>query len=188
MQVAAKYQAALDALSDFDSTDNTDGTISLNNASVGTSTDAANVDMGVGFSINTTQQGVGAPNVVVVDGESLTRSIKRLDQAIDGVQSSIDTTPYEEIIDVVSGAAANDNEIMGPVVALTNVTIPKNSRNSDIQEEYVVGDAGIELFLNGMRLSLGKDYNEVGAAGSPSTQVQLVFQLEVGDLLAFNSK
>lgn len=185
VQVAAKYFTVLDALSDFDITDNLDGTLTVDNSNIGASTDAANVDMGAGFSVVTDVQGAGAPNFVVIDDESLTKSIKRLDSAVGGIESSIDTEGYEETMTVVAGAPADDNEITGPVVALTTVTIPENSRNSDLQESYVVGEADLEVYLNGNRLQSGLDFNEIGAPGADSTDVEFTFQLEVDDVLIF---
>lgn len=185
LQVAAKYQAVLNALTDFNSVDNVNGTISLDNAVLGTSTDASNVDMGAGFSINTTQQGAGQANVNIFDAESLTVSIKRLDQALAGVQNALEPRNYEEMLSVVAGAPADDNEITGPVAASTNITIPKNSRKSNVQETYTVGAAKMVVYLNGVRLCVDEDYTEIGAVDSESTTIQMTFQLEIGDILKF---
>lgn len=185
LQVAAKYQLALDALSDFDSVDNLDGTISLDNSQVGASTNAADVDMGGIFAISTDIEGVGSFNRVVVDDENLTKSIKRLDEQIGGVLDSLDVEPYEEIIEIIVAAPSNDREVTGPVVALTDLKLPKNTRNSNVQETYVVGSADLEIVLNGSTLVLGKDYNEIGLSGNASINVEFTFQLEVGDVLEF---
>lgn len=185
LQVAAKYQVALDALPEFDSADNLDGTITLDNSQVGASTNAANVDMGAGFTAVTDIEGVGSFNRVVVDDENLTKGIKRLDEQLGGVLDSLDVDPYEEIIEIILAAPANDREITGPVVALTTVKIPKNTRNGNVQETYTVDGADIEIVLNGLTLVLNKDYDEIGLSGNASIDIQFAFQLEIGDILEF---
>ena len=184
LQVAAKYQAILDANPYFDSANNFDGSISVNNSQVGASTNAANVDMAA-TTITTTQEGIGAYNTVVVDGENLTKSIKRLDGVIGEVQAALDTKPYQEIISIISGSPSSDQEITGPVTAGTTVKLPINTRNSNVQETYTVGKADIELHLGGIQLVVGKDYTEVGTSGDASTDFQFTFQLEVGDVIDF---
>lgn len=185
VQVAGKYHAAVDAIGFFNSVDNGDGTITVTNSEVGTTTDALNVNMGVGFSINVDVQGQGTPNYNLFDDENLTKSIKRLDSALGGVQNSLDVDPYDETIDIISGVASNDNELQGPVAASTTVTIPLNSRNSDVQETYVVGDADLNIYLNGSLLTVGDDYTEVGTSGNNSTDVEFNFELKIGDVLKF---
>jgi hypothetical protein len=184
LQVAAAYQAVLDANPYFDSVNNFDGSITVNNSQVGASTNAVNVNM-ASTTVVTTQEGVGSYNNVVVDGENLTKSIKRLDEVVGEVQAALDADPYQENLAVVSGAPANDNEVTGPVTAGTPVTIPLNSRASDIQETFVVGRADLELHLNGQQLVIGKDYVEIGTAGDDSSIVEFTFELKVDDVLDF---
>lgn len=185
LQVAAKYHSAIDAQGEFNSVNNLDGTITATNSQVGSTDDASNVDMGAGFSLSIDVNGVGSFNVNIVDDENLTKSIKRLDEATAGIQNAIDVPQYEEIIEVVSGAPANDNEIQGPVTIGTPVTIPLNARNSNVQEYYVVGDADIDVYFRSRVQCVGKDFTEIGALGSNSTQIQFTFQLEVGDYIKF---
>ena len=185
LQVAAKYQAVLDGSVYLDSTDNLDGTISLNNSQLGSSTNAANVDMGAGFSIALDVDGVGSFNSVLIDAENLTKGLKRLDDAVGAVQVALDTYPYEEVISIIAGAPVNDREITGPVPAATTVKIPKNTRNSNVQETYVVGKADVEIFLNGQQLIVNRDYTEVGISGSDSIDVQFAFALAISDILDF---
>jgi hypothetical protein len=181
VQVAAKYHAIIDALGEFDSTDNLDGTITVTNSQAGACTDAANVDMPGPFAIVTDTQGVGAFNRFIFDGENLTKSIKRLDEAIGLVTDASDIDPYEEKISIIAGAPSDaDHEITGPVAASTSVKLPRNSRNADVQETYTIGEAEIVISLNGNRLCVGKDYTE-----SSTTEVQFTFQLEVDDELVF---
>lgn len=89
--------------------------------------------------------------------------------------------PYEEKITVVSGAPANDNEVTGPLIIGATFTIPLDSRNSNVQKKYVVGQGGLILFLNGQHLVLSEDYLEVGISGSLSSTVQISQAFVVGD-------
>ena len=185
LQVAAKYQAVLDSYFDFDSVDHLNGTISLDNAYVGTSINSANFNMGGSFAIVTTLDGVGTFNHVVVDDDNLTKSIKRLDGAVGDIQNELDEEPYEEIIEIIAGAPANDRQVTGPVTALVNIKIPKNTRNLNVQETYVVGKADLEIHLNGQEMTVGVDYNEIGLPSANSIEVEFTQQLVVGDVLDF---
>lgn len=185
LQVAAKYFTALNAISYFSVTNHLNGTLNVDNSQVGTSTNAANVNMGGTFNINTTQEGAGSYNHVVVDDENLTKAIKRLDDAIGGVEAALEVEPYQEIITIISGSPSGDQEITGPVAASTTVKIPKNTRNANVQETFVVGKSDIEIFLGGVELIVGKDYTEIGTSGDDSFDVSFTFQLEVDDVLNF---
>lgn len=185
IQVAAAYKTALDTIPYFNVIDNLDGTVTVTNSQVGDTTDAANATMGAGFSISIDTQGTGAPNFTIVDTENLTKSIKRLDNALGLVQESLDASVYDEKYDVVSGAPANNNEITGPIVATTTISIPKNSRDSSSQEIYTVGSADLQIRLNGNELYVGDDYSEVGTVGNDSYQIELLIDIAVGDKLEF---
>lgn len=95
IQVAGKYHAAINAISDFNSVDNSDGTVTATNAAVGATTDASNNDMGGAFAVNVDVQGAGAANYVVVDDENLTRAIKRLDQELAQISSSLGSNTWK---------------------------------------------------------------------------------------------
>lgn len=183
--VAAATQAVIDALGAFDAIDNLDGTVEVTLAQAGNTTDAANIDVGGAFAIVVDTQGQGAVNNVIIDGENLTKSIKRLDQAIAEITVGLTQEGYEENVVIVSGAPATDNEATGPIVSGNNVTIPLNSRNSDVQQAYVVGAGTLTVFLNGVRLYLGADYNEVGTAGDSATEIETLIDLEIDDVLVF---
>jgi hypothetical protein len=116
----------------------------------------------------------------ILDGDLLETAIKKLDFQMFANIPIV----FNERIDVVAGAPANDNEITGPVIVGTNITIPLNSRNGDVQEEYVVGDGKLIVSLNGIEWD-SDDYTEVGIIGSDSTQIQTQFALIVGDVLTF---
>jgi hypothetical protein len=182
--VAAAAAIIIDAITDFSAVDNLDGTVTVTLSTAGDSTDASNFNVG-GLSIVTGIQGNGATNKFVVDDENLTKSIKRLDQALGDFVDSISLEGYEEKITVVSGAPANDNQLTGPISALTTFAIPLNARDSDIQQTYIVGSGTLAIYLNGVRLFVGSDYSEVGAIDSSSYQIQTLIILELDDLLVF---
>lgn len=92
---------------------------------------------------------------------------------------------YSEIMTVVSGSPADDNEIQGAVTVGTLIVIPEDSRDADVQEEYVVGAGTLKVFLNGQLLYEGEDYLEVGSLGNLSDTIDIQQQLEIGDRLLF---
>ena len=111
--------------------------------------------------------------------------------AINKVQINIQqvssvSTAYEEVLNVISGAPANDHQITGPVVTTSNIGLPSNSRNGNTAQTYQVGGGNLELFLNGQRLNLGIDWIEVGALHSYSGTVEILLQLEINDSLTFH--
>lgn len=185
VQVATEVANAIGTSGDFYAVDNLDGTVTVTNNSIGTTEDAANVDIGGSFSITIDAQGQGTPNYIILDDENLTKSIKRLDGALGAVLATIDDPAYDEIIDVVSGSPANDNQITGPVSVGTDITIPLNSRNSDVQQQYTVSAGTLAVYLNGIRLNRGIDYTENGTSGDASSSIQTQFGLIVGDVLTF---
>lgn len=94
---------------------------------------------------------------------------------------------YEEVMTVVSGAPADDNEITGPVAPSTIITIPLDSRNLDAVRNYKVGSGDLQVFLNGQKLELGVDWSEVGAPNTNSNQITFLYTggLVVNDVLVF---
>ncbi len=91
--------------------------------------------------------------------------------------------PYQEKLDVVAGAAANDNEIQGNVTSGATLTIPLDSRDSNVQKKYRVGQGGFIVYLNGQHLTLGEDYLEIGVNGSLSSTFQILMDLVIDDEL-----
>lgn len=180
LQVAAAYKVVIESLGYFNVVDNFNGSITVTNSQQGICTAYANVDMPSPFAISQDVAGTGSFNRVVVDDDNLTKTIKRLDEAVGALQDASDLDNYEEIIEVISGAPSTDNEITGPVAANTLVKIPTNSRNFDVQESYGVGEGELEIFLNGDKLVVNKDYLE-----SSVTEIEFTFILTVGDRLEF---
>lgn len=92
---------------------------------------------------------------------------------------------YDESYEVVA-ATPSGNELLGPVAVGTILSLPLNSRDGNSVQEYMVGDGIIELYLNGQYWNPGPNtFSEVGAVGTPSSQIQLNRELEVGDTLIF---
>lgn len=83
-------------------------------------------------------------------------------------------TIYDQSLTVVaSGAGAN--QINGPVLTGTNVTLPGGQTYSATE---------LQIYLNGDRLESVFDYTYVGSAPN-RTQVQFAFPLVVGDRVDF---
>lgn len=81
---------------------------------------------------------------------------------------------YDQVITIVSGTAANGNQVQGPVSSGTAVTLPLARTYTGFE---------LELFLNGQALETVLDYNTVGV--TPFSQVSFTFGLVVGDTLSF---
>lgn len=116
---------------------------------------------------------------------SLVTAISANTANINALGLALDTNVYDEVLVVVSGAPADDNEITGPVSASTIITIPLDSRDSDTQEEYVVGAGLLAVYLNGQLLELGQDWNEVGTPGNLSSDIEILQNLEINDRIIF---
>lgn len=119
------------------------------------------------------------------NSSSLVTAISANTANINALGTMLDTNVYEEVMVVVSGAPADDNEITGPVVASTIITIPLDSRDSNVQEQYLVGAGLLSVYLNGQLLELGVDWAEVGAVDTLSDEIQILQDLVVGDRLIF---
>jgi len=104
---------------------------------------------------------------------------------LNAIGLALDTPVYDEKMVVVSGSPADDNEIHGPVSASTVITIPLDSRDTNIQKQYIVGAGLLTVYLNGQLLELGLDWNEVGTTGSLSSTIQILQDLVVDDRLIF---
>jgi hypothetical protein len=79
---------------------------------------------------------------------------------------------YDEYLLVVSGSPSNGNEITGPILAGTNITLPNSGQYSG--DELLVD-------LNGQTCENGLDFNYVGSP--PRTQIAFTFDLFVDDRL-----
>lgn len=98
---------------------------------------------------------------------------------------SINDNVYEEVIAIVTGIPANDNELQTPVSIGTNITLPFDSRDSNTVQQYRVGDGLLQIWLNGQFLTLGIDWTEVGSIGTLSSTIQTQVALSNPDELVF---
>jgi len=97
---------------------------------------------------------------------------------INGVPRSFDESLapaiYDEYLLVVASSPAGPNEIVGPISAGVNITLPNGGQYTG--DELMVD-------LNGQTLENGFDFNYVGSP--PRTQVAFTFGLVVGDRIYF---
>lgn len=158
--------------------------VRVTNNSAGTCTDASNFNVGAPFAISVFQQGTGTGNYQINDGDDLTLAIKKLDGAYGALIASLNDPSYDETVYIVSSGTPPDS-LTGPVTTGTFITLPLNSRLSNIQQYYEVGSGALQVYLNGQYLTLNDDWAEVGSSGAPSSQIQILQQLEIGDTLEF---
>lgn len=190
VQVAAAVTSAFNNtfFEDFTATQQAnpnDFKVSVQNNSAGTTAAGSNFNVGAPFAIVVTQAGTGTGNVFIQDGDSLTLAIKKLDEAIGNLIAALDEPDYDEPVDIVASGATPPTSLNGPVVSGTNITLPNNTRMGNVAQKYTVGRGILQVYLNGVYQRLGADWSEVGSAGSPSTQIQMSKDLEVGDSLEF---
>jgi hypothetical protein len=112
--------------------------------------------------------------VELVEGKNLTNGT---------ISEILNDNAYDEPLDVVAGIPSGSNEVTGPVLGNTILTLPNDSRDGGNSQGYVVGQGVLEVKLNGQELILGDGFNEVGAAGSVSTLFEILIDLEEEDRL-----
>jgi len=81
---------------------------------------------------------------------------------------------YEEVLSVST-----------TITSGTTLTLPLDTRNLNIQREYIVGSGDLEIHLNGQKLEVGVDWFEVGTNGSISTDITIQQELTSPDKLEF---
>lgn len=162
------------------------GTVTVTNTSSGTCNPASNGNVGAPFAISTTQSGTGQGNYVIHDGDNLTLAIKELDQALGNLFASLDSPTYDELVQVVASGATPPTSINGPVISGTIITLPNNSREGNIPQQYTVGKGSLMVFLNGQFLDIETGaYDEVGPAETPSSTIEILIPVAIGDVLEF---
>lgn len=115
--------------------------------------------------------------------DSLTQAISINAANINDIISAL-INPYQERLDVVLGAPADDNEITGPITPGTTISLPLDSRNLNAQKEYLVGSGSVFLFFNGIEMLLDEDFSEVGVIGALSSEIEILRDdIVVGDVL-----
>lgn len=159
--------------------------VTITNNSAGSCNSPVNINVGAPFTISSTQVGTGVGNYAINDGDNLTVAIKKLDQAIGTIVSGMDQVGYDETVSIVSSGATPPTSLTGPIAANTQIQLPPNSRQSDIQVYYAVGAGKLEVFLNGQKLIVNNDYDEVGVSGAASDYIEILFELVIGDVLEF---
>jgi len=178
--VAAATQLVLDAMGDFNVTDNLSGTIDVENSQVGATT-----NIGGSFSTIVLTPGAGDFNHYVMDDENLTQAIKRLDNKVGDLDKVIEEQGYEEELEIISVPPSNDHELAGPLSTLAFISLPFNSRDNDIQQTYTVGSGELNIYLNGMLINVGRDYIEIGAPGADGYTIQTLIPIPVGYVFTF---
>lgn len=161
------------------------GTVTVTNNSAGATTSASNFNIGAPFAITVGQVGTGIGNFILNDGDNLTLGEKKLDEAIGNIIRLLDEPSYAEIVTVVASGATPPSSINGPVSPGTNIPLPNNSRMGNAPQDYTVGLGVLELYLNGVYLTLGDSWSEVGTSGSRSNDIEILIELIVGDQLEF---
>src|ERR1035437_10072810 len=156
-QTAASLASALNStlFNDFRAVAAGDVVTVMNN-SAGTATAASNVNVSAPFTISTTQTGIGIGNAIIQNGDSLTLAIKKLDAEFGLILANANNPDYDEPLSVISGAAANSNQIHGPISSGALLTLPLNSREAETAQVYIVGRGALQLFLNGQYLNLNE--------------------------------
>jgi hypothetical protein len=195
--IATKLATALnsEAGGDFSAVAGT-GTVTVTTTSAGTSNPASNGNVGAPFAVSTTQLGTGQGNYIIHDSDNLTLAIKELDTAYGELIASLDSPTYDEIINVVASGGTyppslnSPVSINGPVANGSTITLPNNSRESNIPAQYTVGKGTLQVFLNGQFLDIETGaYQELGIANAPSSTIEILALpgggLVVGDSLEF---
>lgn len=186
-QVAAAFVTAFNSSSDFRAVQQASpniATVQVINTSAGTSAASNNFNVG-GLTVTTVQSGTGVGNEVIIDGDNLTTSIKRLDQAIGNFTAALDEPGYDEPVDVVASGATPPKSITGPIAAGSLITLPNNSRFGNVAQRYTVGKGILQVYLNGQYLRLGVDWSEVGVPGSLNNQIKTNRNLVITDSIEF---
>jgi len=183
-QVATKLAAALNnalPFADFSATA-ASTIVTITNNSAGTTSGIVNGN--TPFTFSTTQSGTGVGNSAINDGDDLTLAIKKLDFELGNLVVALDSPTYDEVIEIVASGAVPPNSLNAPVAPGTNIALPNNSRESNIEQFYTVGKGSLMIFLNGQFLDLESGaYTEVGAPGAISNLFQIQIALELNDEL-----
>jgi hypothetical protein len=174
LAIAAATNTAINSTLDLSSLDNFNGSILVSCNSAGATTDAANFNVGGSFSIVINTQGAGSSLNYVADGDTLEVAIKKLDMQVAAIAISMPDKAYEEFYTVTSN-----------ILSGNTISIPVDSRNINTVKSYTVGDGQLEVFLNGQYLYLGNDWSEVGFLGTSSTDITILQDLYVGDIITF---
>ena len=103
--------------------------------------------------------------------------------SISAVSDILNSNAYDEQLVVVTGFAADSNEVTGPIAPNAILTLPNDSRDSGNAQGYVVGRGVLEIELNGQSLNQNIDWEEVGAVDTAQTTFRILIDLEVDDII-----
>lgn len=95
--------------------------------------------------------------------------------------TSVLLQPY--LVKVNSNIYEEKNVLVSPIASSGTVTLPVDSRNSNLPASYIVGSGSLQVWLNGEKLFLGDDYSEIGVTGSSSNTITTLQNLVIGDKL-----
>ena len=123
---------------------------------------------------------LGTESVWLWDGTEL---VEGGNASLAALTNILNTKKYEEFISIIPGVPVTAWQLQGPVLAGTNITIPPDSKNGDLQKYYTVNENNLEVYLNGQLLSIGDAWQQVGSGSSD--QIEILIDLEVGDDVGF---
>lgn len=179
------------------------GAILLTNANLASASNIVGVTLN---SIQTNYSGaVVNSGIVFVPGETFTIGQPvYLSSTVSGGLTTTKPTEYGKPIVIIGTAVSSSEIFVKPQIlgVASNVylestaeivnstspvtkTLPVDSRAGNSVRYYTVGDAFLTVWLNGQKLRVGDDYNEVGSSGSQSNQIQILQDLVVGDILEY---
>jgi hypothetical protein len=78
-----------------------------------------------------------------------------------------------------------DVQLVSTQVSGSYIGLPVDSRNNNQPRSYIVGSGQLEVFLNGQRIKRNDDYQEFGTIDTPSSTIQTLTDLVIGDIISF---
>lgn len=151
--VAAAMQAAIDAISDFNAVDNTNGTITVTNDDAGATTNAANVDVGGAFAVTIDTEGTGDKNRFLVDGDNLTRGLKTLDKALGELSDTVNNIPWKGTVANFAALPTSGNSD-GDVRLVLDTRVAYHWKADESLWLPLTGGSGLKL-IGGGTVSVG---------------------------------
>ena len=127
---------------------------------------------------------------------NLTQAISAITGNVNNLYETLTNPSYDEPLIVINEAPSNTNHVQGPIISGSTLTLPNNSRNGNVAQEYTVGKGWLQVFLNGQMLNQNNAYdggdssivggwNEVGSPGSSSRTITIQQNLYTNDIVTF---
>lgn len=104
--------------------------------------------------------------IVVTQNSPLNQAISLLDAAVGNIESILSRPVYDERILYPAGLSAS-----------SIITIPLNSRNANLQENYIVGSGDLMVFSNTLLTFETIFWQPIGSVGMSSHQIQFLVNL-----------